>query len=420
LTAIGLRQNDQHTNRIDFLQPHFWKKLIFTGNLNFSFMQILLVLFYLVSPAIILYLCKKYPFLDKFGAVGIAYVLGLLIGNVGLLDVTAKTIQENLTQVTIPLALPLLLFSVNLKQWARLAGKTFLSMLLGIIAIVTAIVIGYYMFRYQINDSWKIAGMLTGVYLGATFNMAAIKMALGVNDEVFGVVNAYDILVCGVYFVFIITIAQRLLNKILPAFSKNVTDEGINPQIEENYDGWDSYHGIFTRPVFIPLLKAFGTAVLILVTALGISKIIPSQTFTTGIIILGITSLSILASLIPGLNKIKKTFQSGMYLILIFCVVVGSMADVTKFANTSIYLLYYVTFVIFVSLFLHVVLAWIFKVDSDTLIISSSAMIFSPPFVPAIANALHNKEIILSGLTVGIIGYSIGNYIGIGLAYLLR
>lgn len=383
-------------------------------------MQILLVIFYVVSPAIILYLCKKYSFLNKFGAVGIAYVLGLLIGNIGILDVTVKNIQENLTQSTIPLALPLLLFSVNLKQWSRLAGKTILSMVLGIIAIVASIVIGYLMFRYQINDSWKIAGMLTGVYLGATFNMAAIKMALNVNDEVFGVINAYDIVICGIYFVFIITVAQRLLNKILPAFNHSPKDKGISHEIEDNYDGWDAYKGIFTRPVFIPLMKALGTAVLILITALGISKVIPSQTFTTGIIILSITSLSILASLIPGMNKIKKTFQGGMYLILIFCVVVGSMADISKFSNTSIYLLYYVTFVIFVSLFLHILLAWIFKIDTDTLIISSSAMIFSPPFVPAIANSLHNKEIILSGLTVGIVGYSIGNYIGIGLAYLLR
>jgi uncharacterized membrane protein len=33
---------------------------------------------------------------------------------------------------------------------------------------------------------------------------------------------------------------------------------------------------------------------------------------------------------------------------------------------------------------------------------------------------LHNKEIILSGITVGIVGYSIGNYIGIALAFLLK
>ena len=37
----------------------------------------------------------------------------------------------------------------------------------------------------------------------------------------------------------------------------------------------------------------------------------------------------------------------------------------------------------------------------------------SPPFVPVIAAALKNKEIVVSGLIIGIIGYAIGNYLGV-------
>ena len=40
----------------------------------------------------------------------------------------------------------------------------------------------------------------------------------------------------------------------------------------------------------------------------------------------------------------------------------------------------------------------------------------SPPFVPMIAGALNNKEIVVSGLTVGIMGYAIGNYLGVLIA----
>lgn len=379
----------------------------------------LLIVFYLVSPAAILYSCKKISFLDKFGAVGIAYVLGLVLGNIGILQHDSKVVQDALTTITIPLSLPLLLFSINLKQWSRLAGRTILSMVLGIVAISTSIVIGYYLFRHGISECWKVAGMLTGVYLGATFNMASIKIALNASDEVFGICNAYDILVCMFYFMFIISVAQRLFNKVLPVFRKTQPKRTIETGVEDIDDGWDAYNGIFTRRYLLPLLAALLVAIAIAAIAGGISTFF-SKTYTMAVVILVITSLSILSSLHPRLNKIPKTFQSGMYLILIFCVVVGSMADITLFAKTSIYILYYVIFVIFGSLSLHFILAWIFKIDTDTLIISSSAMIFSPPFVPAIANALHNKEIILSGLTVGIIGYSIGNYIGIGLAYLLR
>lgn len=83
-------------------------------------------------------------------------------------------------------------------------------------------------------------------------------------------------------------------------------------------------------------------------------------------------------------------------------------------------ILLFVTFCIFVSLLLHVLLSSIFKIDTDTLIITSTSAICSPPFVPVVANALKNKEIILSGLYTGIIGYAIGNYVGITFSYLLK
>ncbi|HOL18438.1 MAG TPA: DUF819 family protein, partial [Bacillota bacterium] len=62
----------------------------------------------------------------------------------------------------------------------------------------------------------------------------------------------------------------------------------------------------------------------------------------------------------------------------------------------------------------------LFKIDTDTFIITSTSAICSPPFVPVVANALKNKEIILSGIYTGIIGYAIGNYLGITFAYILR
>ena len=379
----------------------------------------LLVLFYIISPAIILYLCKKVAFLGKFGAVGISYIVGLILGNIGILNLHARTVQETVTNITIPLALPLILMSINLKQWSRLALKTILSLIFGIVAVVISVSVGYYLFRNHIADNWKIAGMLTGVYLGGTFNMAAISHALKVDNVIFGVVNGYDIIVCMFYFMFIISVAQRLFNKFLVPFEKKPVSEQNDINVEDQYDGWDSFKGIFTIRTLKPLLSALGVAVLITVAA-GFFDQMSHNEYKTAIAILIITTLSILVSLIPYFNRIRKTFQSGMYLILIFCVAVGSMADLTLFANVSIYLLYYVSLVIFGSLFLHTLLAKIFGIDTDTLIITSIAFIFSPPFVPAAANALHNREIVLSGLTVGIIGYAIGNYLGIGLAYFLR
>jgi uncharacterized membrane protein len=74
---------------------------------------------------------------------------------------------------------------------------------------------------------------------------------------------------------------------------------------------------------------------------------------------------------------------------------------------------------IFGSLILHVAGSAIFRIDTDTVIITSVAGICSPPFVPMVASALKNRDVILPGVVTGIIGWVIGTYLGIGISTIL-
>ena len=58
--------------------------------------------------------------------------------------------------------------------------------------------------------------------------------------------------------------------------------------------------------------------------------------------------------------------------------------------------------------------------DRDTLIITSTAAIFGPVFIGPVANAIGNRELITIGIALGLIGYAIGNYLGLGLAFILK
>ncbi|HSW36434.1 MAG TPA: DUF819 family protein, partial [Candidatus Limnocylindrales bacterium] len=136
--------------------------------------------------------------------------------------------------------------------------------------------------------------------------------------------------------------------------------------------------------------------------------------------ILTVSTLGIACSFIPKIRRIPMTFQLGQYFILIFCLVVSSMADIEKLLETAPTMLGMVTFVYFFSVALHVALAAVARIDTDTVIITSVAGLYSPPFVPMVAAALKNKEVIVSGFVTGIIGWVIGTYLGIAVAYILR
>jgi uncharacterized membrane protein len=380
--------------------------------------KILLILFYVFSPMLILHLCHKYRFVNKIGAIVIAYFVGFVLANVGILSGVENLAgtQDLLTTLTIPIAIPLLLFSMDVRKWFQIAGKTMLSMLFALIAAIATVVGGFFIFRNQgIFELWDVSGMLFGLYTGGTPNLASIQLALGADETNYMVVATYDILIGALHLLFVMTIAQRLFLTFLPKYKFL---DPASAHIGE-FDGIDPYWGMLQKRLALPLLKAFGVSVLIFAVAGGVSMLVP-QSSQMAVVILLITTLGIGASMMPSINKIEKSFELGMYLILIFCMVIASMADLSKIDFSSLVLAGYVALVIFGSLFIQAILSKIFRIDADTFIITSTAFICSPPFVPIVAGALRNREIIFSGLTVGIIGYAIGNYFGVFIAWFLE
>lgn len=381
------------------------------------FENIILILFYLLSPALILHLNHRYKFVNKLGAVVVAYLVGIIAGNLGIIPESSKPVLDIITMVTIPLAIPLLLFSSDIRKWFSLAGTTALSMLFGLLSVLIMVFAGFFIFQGKgLADLWKIGGMMIGVYTGGTPNLASLKIMLNIPEDIYLLTHTYDMILSGLYFLFLLTIGQRFFLLFLRPF-KYKTPEG--QLFTKDFDGQNPYTDIFKKHTLLPLIKAFGVSVLIFAIGGGLSLAVPENSQMV-VVILAITTLGIGASFIRGINKTEKTFELGMYLILIFSVDVASMVDVTELAGKTPTLFAYLAMVVFGSLTLHVIFSKIFRIDTDTMIVTSTALICSPPFVPVIAGALKNREIVVSGLTVGIVGYAIGNYLGFLVAEVLH
>ena len=380
----------------------------------------LLAIFYLFFPIIIIWASERNSLLNKIGAVGVAYVVGVILGNIGILPAGVESLQNTLTTVTVPLALPLLLFSSDVRGWLKLAKKTLLSLVLGLIAVSVMVATGYLLVRGQLGDAWQVAGMLIGVYTGGTPNLAAIGTGLGVHPDTYILTHTSDIILSSILFLFLLFLAKPIFRFFLPPFVSPdaPADDGITDPLLAEHE-FESFSGMLAPKYRTGLLKAFGVSVLIFAIGGGISFIVP-ESASTAVAILIITTLGIAASLIPTINRIEKSFQLGLYLIIVFSLVIASMAKFDQFAHANPAVFWYVAIAVYGSLVLHLLLSAIFRIDTDTTIITATALVFSPPFVPVVASALKNKTVILSGLTAGIIGYAVGNYLGISIAYFLR
>lgn len=379
---------------------------------------IILVISFCVIPAGVLWLCRKVSFLGKIGPVLMLYLIGLLIGNLGIMPDQLPVVQELMSNAMVPLAIPLMLFGCTFRKEGT--RSQILALITGMISVIMAVIIGYLIFGKDIDQGAKVGGMLTGVYTGGTINLAALKTMLSVKDETYIMINSYDILISFLYLTFLLTIGIRLFRKILPHDKSVISRKDmaeIRKEIARNEE--NPYKGLFSRAGIRHAGTAIGLTLLICAVSAGVALALPSSMFMT-VFILMLTTLGIGASFIRKIHDTPYSYDIGMYCIYIFCIAVASMADLGKldFAG-GINLLGYLLIAVFGSLLLQVIFARMFRIEADMMVIASVTYINSPPFVPMMAAAMKNKNVLVPGLSIGILGYAVGNYLGFLISQLL-
>ncbi|OHX64868.1 DUF819 family protein [Flammeovirga pacifica] len=360
----------------------------------------------ILVPLILIIGTKKFPLLEKIGTVIIAYGIGIVIGNIDLpLDVS---ITNTIIEVSVPLSIGLILLSSNIPMWIKEAKSTLLSFFLCSLGITISSIIAFFIFKEDVANPHIISGMSIGLYTGGTPNMSSIGIALNAAEDTFVLMNTADLLLGGVWMLFLISIAQKVIGKILPKYqslASNQVNHIDNPT--------------FQSPNLISILKAIGTVVIILGVCVGLSLLIFDR-MDAIFIILGVTSLSLIASFNNKIRNIKGSYTTGEYFILLFCLGLGSLSNFNEFINSGGVFLAYTFTVMSLGILFHLILSKIFKIDTDTFLVTSTACLYGPAFVGPVAKALNNNHVVVSGMTAGALGYAIANYWGIFIAEVLH
>ncbi|MDE6515155.1 MAG: DUF819 family protein [Bacteroidales bacterium] len=385
---------------------------------------------YLVVPALLMFMQARWPAVQKIGAILLAYAVGIVLSLTGFSQsadaetarqiVTLKAVLQN---VCVPLGIPLLLFSSDFKQWRRRWKQVAVAFAVGIVAVMAAVTASYYLFRGQgIPELEKAAGLMVGFYTGGTPNVASLKMALQPSAETFLLVNSFEIVITFVLLAFLIGGGYKLVRRWLPYAKPSVAVTVAPVHLRETLAARralaragkvEDYRFMFRKPMLRGWLCALGLAVLIALAAALVSLLFPLD-YRVVAIVLGITTLSIAASFSERVRRLPKSFELGMYFILVFSTVIASDFNVEHLGTVADKLFYFIASVLGLSLVLHFLLAKLCRVEADTFTISMTALIFSPPFVPTVAGAMKNRACMLTGIVVGLLGYALGNYLGIG------
>ena len=382
---------------------------------------LIFTLLFLLLPAFVLWLCRKSKILGKIGPIMLLYMIGIGIGNLPSLPEQMATLQELLPNIMVPLAIPMMLFGCNFSfSDAGLQLKVVVS---GFLAVVIAVTVGYLLFGTNVDEGAKIGGIISGMYTGGTLNAAALQTVLKAKEETFVLINSYDILISFLYFVFLFTIGIKLFRRLYgeptdPQLRKK--QEGMSNTTSEEETNSNPYSGLWSKHGLYQLLKVISVTICIVALSAATTLPLPEDWFMI-VFILMLTTLGVCASFIKPVRNLKYSYDIGMYLIYIFSLAIATMADFSKFDLTNgLYQIAFMSFAVFVSLAIHSIICRLMRVDADSMVISSVAFINSPPFVPMVTVAMRNRAVLVTGLGAGIMGYALGNHLGVLMANLLE
>ena len=384
----------------------------------------LVIVLYLLVPILIVESFKRWSVIRKIGTVVAAYAVGIIFALTGFVHFEPGTaealsfskLQSTIMSVAVPLAIPLMLFNCDFKLWTKALPKTIWSLVGGVLAVLVAVVSGYFIFHTpDVPEFNKVAAMMTGIYTGGTMNFNALGASLGVDKTVMAIVLAFEMVFTTPYIFFIIGGGYKLFRKVLPyqdVTRKGRTDEEVETKEIEDYSG------MFAKKNVGGMFAGLGLSVLFLAIGAGLALLI-TGTLNELIIILTITTLAIIASFFKKVRELPKTFELGMFFILIFSVIVASLFDIHSVTWSSMMIGLFVLWVMVIAALLHLGFCRIAHVSGDLFCVSQIALLCSPPFVPPVVGAMKNKKVLISGIVIGLVGYAIGTYLGVAIAFIL-
>lgn len=383
---------------------------------------ILMIAFILFVPALMIRLAEKVSFLGRLGSVFLCYAAGIILSFPMKAQGAELSLASDISSVLVCVAMPLILFSADLVSLRSLAKPMLSSFALNALSVLFTATLSFFIFRGIIPEVEKVCAMLIGTYTGGTPNMFAIGHGMGASSEQLLMVQTSDMIAGGIYFFLLVSVMPGLLGKFMPEY-RYVGQAAVKRADD---------HPVYGRKQGKPGLKSYvfgvGLALLCAAAAMGICILIPSKYGNTGlaklgehtaIIMLLVTTFGIALSFVKKVRTCPGTYNSGQYCILMFSLAMGLCFDVRAVSGSSLLIFAALMSVQFGTVVVHFVLAKLCRIDYHTAMITSTAGVFGPAFIIPVARALKNDEIVLPGIVCGILGYAIGNYLGLGFGAVL-
>jgi uncharacterized membrane protein len=366
------------------------------------------------ATALAFLLDRRVKWLSRVGASLLALILGAILSNTGLVPATS-TVYSVIEGPLTSLAIAWLLLAVNLSD-LKVAGPRMVgAFILAATGTALGAMAGGLAFAGAFGqDTWRLGGVFTGTYSGGSVNFVSVGRGVELPDFLFAGATAADALTTGIW------LAVTLMLPVwLGRFYKAVVP---GEAVEGGGGGTGKQNGQHAHPFFerVPL----STLDLANLLAVGICLVLAAELL--GMLMPGIppvlwlTTLALFVGHTRFFLRSRGALQLGNLALHFFFVIIGIHSRISEILSIGMEIFYYTLVIVAVHGVVVFGIGRLLRMDIGSLAVASQAAVGGPSSALAVAVSREWRGLILPGIIVGLLGYAVGNYLGFGVAFLLR
>lgn len=356
------------------------------------------------------------------------YAVPMALSNTGVLPHSSPA-YDLLGTYGLPVVIVLLLLSVDVGAAVRIMGRGIGVMLLGTLGVVVGAPVGFLVVhRWLAPEAWTGFGALSGSWIGGTGNLFAVAEALSAPPEMSGLAVLAD---SAIYVIWLpVLLGSKSFAERFNRWAK------VPPERLRRLEALETESIEATSPVTVAqLLYLAAIALLATWGAVWLAGVLPEVTLpalsisgasipaevviSTGTWrILLVTTFGIALSF-TGAKRLPGSHNLAMALLYIFVARMGASASLEAFAGQAVPFVAGAAIWIAIHGLFCLAGARLLHVDIHSVAIASAANIGGAASAPVVA-AHHRENLVPASILMALIGYALGNYLGIVTGHLCR
>jgi len=341
------------------------------------------------------------------------YTLPVALSNTGVIPQTGP-LYGALKEHALPIFIVLMLLNIDFVAVVRVIGRGVLVMLMGTLGVVIGAPIAYLIVGGRLGpDGWTGFGALAGSWIGGTGNMAAVAAGIDTPPAEMGLAVMADNLVYIIWLPLLLT--SRVWAERFRRFSGAAHDrvekmEAAVERMQAKKDEIEMQHVVYLLLIGL-VVAQFSAYLAQLLPEVG--RVLSTGTWK----VLIVTTIGILLSLTPA-RRIPGSHPIAMAIIYIFVASMGAQAELAGLSRAPWFVIGAYIWITIHGLFC-LLGAKLFRVDVHTAAIASAANIGGAASAPIVA-AYHRQTLIPIAVLMALVGYALGNYLGLVTAWLCK